>query len=121
MIFTNSCGCALIYSNPGVENKFEEGKNVTLVLDINTGYALTSLKVRETNEIDGTDILDVYNANGSYTFNNLSTDLVVTATIEEVNTHYISVGFNQYSQGKVYMESAMTGKEETNYRNYNEG
>lgn len=107
--------------SPGVENKFEEGENVTLVLDINTGYALTSLKVRETNETDGTDILDAYNADGYYTFNNLSTDLVVTATIEEVNTYNISVGFNQYSQGKVYLESAMTGKEETNYRNYNEG
>jgi hypothetical protein len=72
--------------------------------------------------MDGeTDITATYNANGYYTFENLSSDHVVTVNLDDVNTHNISVGFSQYSQGKVYLESAMTGKEETNYRSYNEG
>ena len=105
----------------GVENRFEEGEDVTLILDIYQGYALTSLTYRKTNETDEIDILDAYNANGYYKFEDLGSDYVVTATIIEVTTYRISVGFDQYSQGKVYLESAMTGKEEINYRYYNDG
>lgn len=99
----------------GVENKFEEGEDVTLILNMEPGYALNKL-------MDGeTDITDVYKANNYYTFSNLGSDHVVNATIDEVTTYLIQAEFDEYSQGTIYMESAMMSKRETYYQDFNVG
>ena len=99
----------------GVENKFEEGEDVTLILNIDQGFALNKL-------MDGeTDITEAYKANNYYTFNNLVSDHVVNATIDEVTTYSILAEFDEYSQGTVYMESAMMSKRETTYQHFNVG
>jgi hypothetical protein len=99
----------------GVENKFEEGEDVTLILDIDLGFALNKL-------MDGeTDITEAYKANNYYTFSNLGSDHVVNVTISEVNTYSICANFDEYSQGTVYMESAMMSKRETRCQEFNEG
>ena len=101
--------------SPGVENKFEEGEDVTLILDIDQGYALNKL-------MDGeTDITEAYKANNYYTFNNLVSDHVVNATIDVVSTYTILANFDEYSQGTVYMESAMMSKREISYQHFNVG
>ena len=95
--------------------RFEEGEDVTLILDIDQGFALNKL-------MDGeTDITEAYKANNYYTFKNLVSDHVVNATIDEVTTYNILAEFDEYSQGTIYMESAMMSKRETTYQHFNVG
>ena len=101
-----------ISSNDPIQ--FEKGSDVTLVLsNFKVGYKITSI-------MDGeTDITDAYNKNSGYTFTNLNSDHVVTVNLTDVATHEINVGFGQYSQGTVYLESALTGKEKRTWGIFN--
>jgi len=95
----------------GESEKFAEGSDVKLVLDIYTGWKLNDLKIGDN------DVTADYLANGYYTIGNLSDDVEVNVTFEGVNTHYISVGFAEYSQGKIYL-----GRDyERNSGTFNEG
>ena len=95
----------------GESEKFAEGSDVKLALNIFTGWKLNELKIGDN------DVTDDYLANGYYTIGNLSGDVVVNVTFEGVNTHYISVGFAEYSQGKIYL-----GRDyERNSGTFNEG
>ena len=81
----------------GESEKFAEGSDVKLVLDIYTGWKLNDLKIGDT------DVTDDYLANGYYTIGNLSGDVVVNVTFEKVDTRDIDVYFAEYSQGKIYL------------------
>jgi len=97
----------------GKPYKYEEGESVKLILNIETGHKLTSVTV------DGTPV--DYTAGGIILTENISGDIVVNVTTEEVQAYYVSAGFTQYSQGTVYMESDLYGKRETNWDEFNAG
>ena len=95
----------------GESEKFAEGSDVKLVLNISPGWKLIKMKIGET------DVTADYLANGYYTIGNLRGDVVVNVTFEGVDTHKIYVDFAEYSQGKIYLGADY----ETNYGRFNEG
>lgn len=97
----------------GKPYKYEEGESVKLILG---GFG-TGLKLSVTVNDNPVN----YTAGGIILTENISGDIVVNVTTEEVQAYYVGAGFTQYSQGTVYMESDLYGKCETNWDEFNAG
>lgn len=97
----------------GKPYKYEEGESVKLILE---GFG-TGLKLSVTVNDNPVN----YTAGGIILTENISGDIVVNVTTEEVQAYYVGAGFTQYSQGTVYMESDLYGKCETNWDEFNAG
>lgn len=81
------------------------GTNVKMVLGLRReGQKIVSIKIGDD------DITDAYNENGYYIFENLTEDIVVDVTMEDVETWGINARFDAKSQGVAYFISSETGR-----------
>ena len=103
------------YAAPTWRQQFEEGSNVTMILNMEPGYSIQNI----TKTIGEGEPEEITYNNG-YTFENLTEDIEVTVTSEDnITTYSIGVGI---IHGTVCFESALTGKIERNGGyDFNEG
>ena len=95
---------------------FIKGTDVTFSLRwIPEGKVVESIKIDDDNDITS-------KFNGSYLFNNLTEDHVITVTLSKAEaSYYFNAYFDESSTGTIYLKKAMTEKEQTNGMDFVEG